>query len=368
MMKKIAVGILVFLLMFIAVCPATAGGTEVLVGDMVLVVGDSIAAGFRDTGYDHRDMSGGGGWGLRLAREYTMALTSAAVSGSSLTVIDNRNHIIDQLHAKQGQLFDYVLLQGGFNDCMGENVKGTSNFMAIPKLGKVSSSFDVKDFDTTTFSGSFEELLYYATTYFPNAKIGFIVTYKTPQSEYGGITDGTKLSSEGYSQADYIKRQMDLCDKWNVPYLNLWSGTAPDGKVYSGDVLNVMGEEHFPGKRDSDHIHLNAAGYDVITPYIAEWMTTLPVYCAAETTTKETTVAQSTKTNATKTANTKVTTSAVNSSDAAITTSADASAENVSTAPVEKSMMPLAFGIIAGAVVLVAGAVTAVALVLRKKP
>ena len=228
-----------------------------------------------------------------MQKNYQMQVTHAAYPGQSFTVIERRGHIVEQLHNNKSGSYDYVILQGGFNDCMGENTPGNNNMAAIPKLGTVSTSFKVGDFDTTTFSGSFEELLYYAKTYFPTAKIGFIVTYQTPLSAYGGITNGVRKTLEGYTQADYIKRQMELCDKWKIPYLNLWDGIAPDGKKFSGDIIDVDADGvHFPG--GSDNIHLNTAGYDAITPYIAQWMAQLAGGNAATTTTKATTKATTT--------------------------------------------------------------------------
>ncbi len=254
---------------------------SVLNGKSALFSGDSIAAGWRDTAFNKADYSNGGGWSARLEKQWLMTTTKAALAGNSLTVIPDRGHIIQQLHNNKSGTFDYVILEGGFNDCMGENVKGNSNMEAIPKLGTISESFDVADFDTSTFAGSFEELLYYATTYFPEAAIGFIVTYQTPDSQYGGITGNVAVTNEGYKQEDYFNLQMAICDKWNVPFLNLWSGQTADGKAYSGDIIDVDGGTvHFPGS--GDNIHLDTAGYDVITPYIAGWMETLTPYEAPE--------------------------------------------------------------------------------------
>ena len=250
-------------------------------GKSALFSGDSIAAGWRDTAFNKADYSNGGGWSARLEKQWLMTTTKAALAGNSLTVIPDRGHIIQQLHNNKSGTFDYVILEGGFNDCMGENVKGNSNMEAIPKLGTISESFDVADFDTSTFAGSFEELLYYATTYFPEAAIGFIVTYQTPDSQYGGITGNVAVTNEGYKQEDYFNLQMAICDKWNVPFLDLWSGQTADGKAYSGDIIDVDGGTvHFPGS--GDNIHLDTAGYDVITPYIAGWMETLTPYEAPE--------------------------------------------------------------------------------------
>lgn len=250
----------------------------VLKGKTAAFFGDSIAAGWRD------DENGGAyasgrGWSLRLEEQWGMVATKAAQPGNSYTQLDGRSRIIAQIHAQKNNDFDYVIFQGGFNDCMGANKNPVVS--TVPKLGSISDGFDVSKLDTSTFAGAFEEALYYITTYWPEAKIGFIVTYQTPLSTYGGITNGATLTNEGYLQENYFQMQMAICDKWNVEFLDLWSGYAPDGKLYSGDILDVDTDGlHFPG--GSDNIHLNSAGYDAITPYIASWMEGLATYEAPE--------------------------------------------------------------------------------------
>ncbi len=383
-MKRIAA---LFLCVFlVAVSLPVAAQSTGLENKTALFIGDSIAAGWRDTGYGHANYSSSGGWSLRLQKNYQMQVTPAAQPGQSLTVIDRRGHIVEQLHKYKRGSYDYVILQGGFNDCMGENTPGNNNMAAIPKLGTVSQSFKVEDFDTTTFSGAFEELLYYAVNYFPTAKIGFIVTYQTPKSEYGGITDGIKKTPEGYTQADYFKRQMELCDKWKVPYLDLWDGTAHDGKKFSGDVIDVSGTSHFPG--GSDHIHLSTAGYDVITPYIARWMVelaggTFPTTTTTTTTTAKTTTtttaAVTTTTTTTKApvmGNTTTTTTTGTTTTTATTTTKEA-VTTIVTRPTQETVtetsgdnsttVTVVLICVIAAVLLTAGAVVTVILVQRKK-
>ena len=394
MFKKI-VAISTALLMLVANRPAASAAlvnTGMLAGESALFIGDSVAAGWRDTAYGHQKYTNGGGWSLRFEHEYGMSVTNVAKAGTSLTVIPNRGHIIDQLHNNKSSSFDYIIMEGGANDCMGENTIGHTNLSSIPKLGTVSSSFNVKDFDTSTFSGAFEELLYYATNYWPQAKIGFIVMYKAPNATYGGMSNGAVTSLEGYTQEDYYNRQMELCLKWGVPYFNMWSGTTADGKRYSGDIIDVYGSSHFPGGRDM--IHLTAAGYDAITPHIAQWMagmsapetrTTTTTTATTTTTTTASTTATTTKpsttaTTKTTTATRKTTTTTATATTTTMTgaTTATTTGEpTIITAPTrdtvaeapQKTGAPVALilGIAIGAMLLVIGGVVATLIYLRKK-
>jgi len=285
--KRLMVLAAVFVLLVACLPTVTAApATDTLAGKRVLFVGDSIAAGWRDTGYGHKDMTAKGGWSLSMVKDFNMKVSHAAQPGQSITVIPGRGCILPQMRQYKYDPFDYVILQGGFNDCMGENKAGNDNMNAIPALGIVANSFNVSDFDRSTFSGAFEEFLYYATNDYKHMKIGFIITYKTPLSQYGGITNGVRKTNEGYTQQDYINRQKELLTKWGVPYLDLWGGTASDGKKYSGDIIKVNENGvHFPG--GNDNIHLNAAGYDASMPYIAQWMTGLETWTKVpETTTR----------------------------------------------------------------------------------
>lgn len=242
-----------------------------LEGKTALFIGDSIAAGWRDdrNGGPYKNSSSvtdGRGWSRRLRLDYGLDAENVSVAGASFKRIDNRARIVEQLHNNKSKEYDYVIMEGGFNDAMGENKTPASPETATP-VGKVSSSFSLDDFDTSTFAGALEELFYYAKSYFDGAKLGFIITYSTPLSKYGGYTANAAKMKEYWDTAKQI------CDKWDIAYLDLFSGKAADGKSYSNDILKTSSTSYFPG--GNDQIHLNSAGYDVISPYIAEWMKTL---------------------------------------------------------------------------------------------
>ncbi len=271
-LKRITVITLIVTLLLSTFCifPAGASESDTVKGKTVLFAGDSIGAGWRDTD-GVSDYSNSGGWAKRLQDDYGMAVTHVAQAGAPLSTIreaENRPAIVNQLHANKDGEFDYVILQGGFNDAMGTNAEKTKESAA--PVGEMTDDYSVTGFDTATFAGALENLFYYAKEYFPESKVGFIITYATPLSTYGGYT------AEEDSMREYWNMAKAICDKWGVSYLDFFDGKTEDGKSYSYDILKVDTEENFPG--GSDQIHLNASGYDLTTPYIASWLpTTTPI-------------------------------------------------------------------------------------------
>ncbi len=266
--KGIVSVILVLAVLAAAIVPAVCSTENLspLKDKNILFVGDSIAAGWRDEAYGG-NFTNEGSWAARIADLYGAEVTNAATAGSPLSTIresENRPAIVNQLHLNKDGNFDYIILQGGFNDAMGTNANRTKETAA--KVGEMTDSFEATDFDTSTFAGALEDLFFYAKEYFPKAKVGFIINYATPLSTYGGYT------AEEDAMREYWNMAKAVCDKWGISYLDLFDGKTADGKSYSYDILDVNTSNNFPG--GNDNIHLNAAGYDVITPYIASWIPT----------------------------------------------------------------------------------------------
>ncbi len=264
--------------MFCGGVSAETNSTDVLAGKSALFLGDSIAAGWRDelgetdlsTGTVIAKYNNNGGWAHRIARDYGMSPTLGAVAGNSFTPLSRRSRIVEQIKSRSTGSYDYVILQGGFNDAMGPNYEDRrANASEAAKVGTLAKGYQLSDFDITTFAGALEECLYYIDTYFPKAKVGYIITYQTPYSEYGGVTADSAKMREYYGVAKQI------CNKWGVTYLDLYDGAGADGKHYSNDVLDMDNSATASVPGNGDHIHLSTLGYDRISPYIAQWMATL---------------------------------------------------------------------------------------------
>ena len=217
-----------------------------LKGKSALFVGDSITYGGTD-----------GGWVSRIGKENSLNATNAGVSGSAISITNrvangDRKRILTQLENNKNNTYDYVIMHGGMNDAWDSWT-----------VGSVSDSFDVADFDNTTYAGGLEELFYYAKQYYPNATLGFIVNYATPMS----TTSGSAATS-----GVYFRMAKEVCEKWGIPYIDLFDGTVEvDGEElsYSYDILKVEEATNF---RASGDVHINADGYDIISPYISDWM------------------------------------------------------------------------------------------------
>ena len=145
--------------------------------------------------------------------------------------------------------YDYVILQGGVNDVLHDT-----------PIGELSADKNYESFNTDTFMGGLEAYIYNVTTKWPNAKIGYIITYDT--SSY---TDGEKTwSKDVYKQ--YNDALKEVLNKWNVEYLDL-----------STDEFSELLKTDQPDNMD-DGLHLNLYGHEIIAPYVYEWMKGLKRY------------------------------------------------------------------------------------------
>ena len=207
-----------------------------------LFVGDSITYG-KDGHYS---------WADYIGEKYDLKKTvNAGLSGGVLSTFRGEKWLVDVLKQHKDEKYDYVILHGGINDISLTASRGE------PKGSYKENDFSGK-YDTGTFIGGLETYIYTAKKLWPNAKIGFIINYRTPT-----VTKIDSISTE------YYKLIMKVCKKWGVKYINLYSGKASNGKKYS-DILKVTTNTYL-----SDGVHLNKQGYKTISPYIYKWMKTL---------------------------------------------------------------------------------------------
>lgn len=223
---------------------------NVLIGKSVLFVGDSITDAVKD---DYKEE----GWAGRIGTQNKMEWTNAGVSGASASTARPTNRIITQLQNNSSKEFDYVILHGGVNDAME----------AFP-IGEVSDSFAASSFVISTFAGGLEEMIHYTVSNYAGAKIGYIVNYATPNSTWGGETK---------DMSAYFEMAKQVCAKWNIPYIDLYSGTIElNGveKTYSYDILDMTNKGSLYNS-DAGEVHIGGHGYDLISPYIGYWMRSL---------------------------------------------------------------------------------------------
>jgi lysophospholipase L1-like esterase len=207
-------------------------------------LGDSICAGTTVEGeyYNY-------GWAGLIGEPNRMNWTNYGMNGgtvTSLSGVQNTRWLTTQADKALSEhpAADYVIFEGGCND---------ADQMKDALLGTISS--DYANFDTTTFSGAFEALVLKLVTSFPTAKIGYII----PQKMYAQ-NDHT---ATGHIHRRYFDRAIEICEKWGIPYVDLWKGNPLNPKLSTASMFYTDGQ------------HLTLAGYQRITPQIEAFMRSL---------------------------------------------------------------------------------------------
>ena len=205
----------------------------------IIFFGDSITYGFLTKGYS---------WAEFIKDNYDFNIvTNAGISDYRVSTYDDKNKwLTDTIISHANEKYDYVIMQGGINDVLYNT-----------PLGEISNSKSENDFDVNTFAGGFESYIYNAKKYFKDAKIGYIITYYTPNY----TEKGQKWSYDDYNK--YIMMTKKILDKWNIKYLDLFN------EEYS-NILKVNTKTYLP-----DNLHLNYEGYKIIYPYIYDFIKSL---------------------------------------------------------------------------------------------
>ena len=214
--------------------------TNVLYEKTAVFLGDSICAGdIEGSEYD------GYGWAGLIGESNGMIWKNYGRNGGTIVQIDNAQFerwLTTQLVKAQVEHpnADYVIFEGGSNDAFQLKEAG---------LGVISDDFAT--FDISTFSGAMESLILQIITAFPNAQIGYIVAQKMGDPPY----------TSANIQRKYFDRAVEICQKWGIPVIDLWSGGFLNPEIpYHAETLYVDGQ------------HLTLAGYQRISPQIEAWM------------------------------------------------------------------------------------------------
>ena len=204
--------------------------------------GDSITEGLNNDNYS---------WANYINDNYNLSYAiNRGKSGWTISNLENK-WINSMVVEDKKNNYDFVILHGGCND-----VAYKVN-MGIYEDNNFSGEYDEK-----TYLGGLETYLYNVTKQWPNAKIGYIINYQTPNNP--------ERSNE--KSLIYYEEMKKVLEKWNISYLDLYDGKNKESILYS-DILKVNTNIYL-----SDNLHLNNEGYNVISPYIYEWMRTLPHY------------------------------------------------------------------------------------------
>ena len=209
---------------------------NLLDGKRIAFIGDSISYG---TNWQ-------GGYGKLIGEQYNMNVTNVSKGGATLA--DNvhwsensdgyRPYITDMLDNLDGD-YEYIIAEGGLND-FGSGLK-------LEKLQTVSAVILIKHNDRRYGKNVFE-----IRNDFPNQKVGFVITH-----------DPFTYDAEGDFES-YYERIKEVCDKWDVSYLDLYAKNNSDTGVNVRD--DDMRKLYFgtESKPDGDGTHPNELGYQAI--------------------------------------------------------------------------------------------------------
>lgn len=215
----------------------------------VLFAGDSITFGTQDRGVYSPTRT----WAGRIAYIHDMDYVNAGISSASIS--DDRKDysiIVDQVAKYKDRDFDFIMLHGGVNDAWGTNGSAPTPVGKVTPVGTTT-------FDRNTFAGGLENLFYSVQQWFPNAKVGFIINFYAPNELSGTVSE----------MSEYVDMMKIICDKYNVPYVDLYNNQELTDALLVTSRDAATQKTYIP-----DHIHPNAGGYDLIYPYIEEFMET----------------------------------------------------------------------------------------------
>ena len=209
-----------------------------LYGKSLFVVGDSVASGFGSGGKSYADI---------IAEKNKMSMKKVAVPGTTFAKRDGlTNSILEQVQTMD-KMYDYVLIEGGFNDYFQKD-KGV-DIGTMPK--NMNSSRD----DKTTY-GALDSICLWLKQKYPSSKLLFIVPHKIMTSK--GVLD------DGFYP--YLQAIRNVCEKYSISYADiaLKGGCTP--------FYQEFRDTYFSG----DGIHPNLDGYESFyVPKIEAEMETL---------------------------------------------------------------------------------------------
>lgn len=222
-----------------------------LTGKKILYNGDSIIesrfGGFSDNGgafpYMIAEMTGG-------------FYTNYAASGGTLSAYAGSSHQVCNDIANMDSYADLVCIGGGINDY----------WYNVPMGSFVQDDF-TNPVDKSTVTGALESIFRDSINKWVGTPIVFVITHKITTTAY-------TQNSAGYTFDDLRKRMIQVCEKYSIPYIDMFTSGGLNAYMGSLDsaFLNGGANQH------PDGCHPDAGGYRkyYVPRVIAKFMEVMP--------------------------------------------------------------------------------------------
>ncbi len=207
-------------------------------GKTALFMGDSISYGAGDSASYMRE---GRAWAGRIAAITGLKATNASVSGAKASYIggdDTTKWLFNQYVPHKDTKFDIIVMHGGVNDSRHKR-----------EIGEISEETEINKLrgKSTTYIGGLQYLFETVKQRNPDADLFFIANHRLDGHDTGYAKD----------MSPYFDKAKELCEKYGIHFIDLYNNKELN------DKLETTTTKYLP-----DTLHLNAAGYDIITPYI----------------------------------------------------------------------------------------------------
>ena len=193
----------------------------------VLIEGDSIMYGYGSNGV---------GIGEILRDRYGFRLYKNAISGSTLAYVEGTENIRDRIVNGVKKPYDYIILDGGYNDYgkslpLGSLMSGSYPYASTP--------------DATTVIGAMELIFQHIKKNYPKTKIYFVTPHKVNRV-------WTQVNSLNLTFKDYYDALISVCNLYGVPVIDLWNES---GLITYFSEMKVF-------TKDNDGLHPTKEGYE----------------------------------------------------------------------------------------------------------
>ena len=235
-----------------------------LKGIKVGFYGDSISAAGVDKGTAYEYVRG---WAGRIGVTNDMKWANHSVSAYSISNCRGEKTIMAQFKSSIKFNYDMIILHGGTNDAWDGAPVGT-----------MTEGFGASDsYDVSTFAGGLEQIFAYIREKNPDAIVGYVINFKFINANKGKVIKYKDDAGKTHSvyllnkMDEYVEMTKKICDKWGVKYVDLFSDDELTAKLHPS-TTTADGKTVYQNTYLSDYIHPTSAGYDIIYPYIEEFM------------------------------------------------------------------------------------------------